>query len=482
MRSSLLTRITKNSIVGLLEKLIEISTGMASIAILARYLDIETFGLYTLIVTFAGMLLILCSVGLDRIIVRDIAANRENFLAYIQSIKGARIILAGISLSLMIIISFPLGLNNKLALCALFIFAISEVISMYSTIYMSVFKAFEKMEYNTIITSITKILALSGLIIVAYFNLGFLGIFVSMAIGNIGKAFVTAYIFKRYYSRNLIPVSFTHSKVIVKDSLIIAASTFFALASIRMGVFLLKAFGTLKEVAYFQAANVLFIQLQPAASVIVAALYPAIASRKYDSNVILENAAKYIFMLSLPLMALTFFYGDDLIMLVYGSKYMDAVPAMKILILSLAFTFLVHLFEIGLLVEYRQDLLTIGWGIAFLVNIVLGIVIVPRFGLIGCATVMSLSYTALFFALYLFMMKNTIFKIKSNIFTKPITAFIVMSFYLYFISTIDKPFNIIVDIINMVVSIVLYMLVLFFFKAFSITDIKYLIKTYLPKN
>ena len=262
-----------------------------------------------------------------------------------------------------------------------------------------------------------------------------------MAIGNIGKAFVTAYIFKRYYSRNLIPVSFTHSKVIVKDSLIIAASTFFALASIRMGVFLLKAFGTLKEVAYFQAANVLFIQLQPAASVIVAALYPAIASRKYDSNVILENAAKYIFM------ALTFFYGDDLIMLVYGSKYMDAVPAMKILILSLAFTFLVHLFEIGLLVEYRQDLLTIGWGIAFLVNIVLGIVIVPRFGLIGCATVMSLSYTALFFALYLFMMKNTIFKIKSNIFTKPITAFIVMSFYLYFISTIDKPFNIIVDII-----------------------------------
>lgn len=473
IKGSLLTRVTKNSIVGLLEKIIEISTGMVSIAILARYLDIETFGLYTLIVAVAGMLLVLSSVGLDRVIVRDIATDRENFLVYLQSIKGAGIILTGISLLLIAIISFPLGLNSKSAIYALFIFAISEVISMYGTIYMSVFKAFERMEYNTVITLLTKVITLSGLVMVAYFNWGFLGIFISMAIGNIGKILVTIYIFARHYSPKFIPVSFNHSKAIVKDSLIIAASTFFTLASIRMGVFMLKTFGTLKDVAYFQAANVLLVQLQPVALVIVAALYPAIASRKYDSNIIFENAAKIIFMLSLPLMALAFFYGNDVIMLVYGHKYMDAVPTMKILILSVCFTFLAHLLEIGLLVEYRQDLLTTAWGIAFLVNVFLGIAVVPLYGLMGCAIVMSLSYMTLFFVLYFFVLKKTIFKIKSHIFIKPIAAFIVMSLYLYFFSRSNKPFNIAFDIMNMTVSTMLYLTVLFLIKAFSISDIKF---------
>jgi O-antigen/teichoic acid export membrane protein len=482
MSSRLLKTIAKNSIAGLLEKLIEISSGIASIAIIARYLDIETFGLYALITTFAGILLWLCSVGLDRVMVRDIAANRENLLKYLQDIKGARIILAGISLCLIIIISFPLGLNNKMTVGALLLFVISEIISMYVNVYMSVFKAFEKMGYSTFITFLTKTITLSGLIIVVYFKLGFLAIFVSMGIGNMVKAIVTISIFRRYFSRDFIPVSFNHTKTIVKDSLIIAASAFFAVASVRMGIFMLKAFGTLKDVAYFQAANVLLIQLQPVSVVIVAALYPVIASRKYDSNVISGNAAKFILMLSLPLMALTFFYGSNLITFIYGDKYIDAIPAMRILILSVVFTFLTHLFEICLLSEHRQDLLTLGWGIAFSVNIALGVVIVPRYGLIGCAAVMSLSYMALFFALYIFVSHYTVIKIKSSIFVRPGAAFIAMAFYLYFFSSTGLLLNMKFDILNITLSLVLYMTILFLAKAFSLKDIEFIKNSFIPSR
>jgi O-antigen/teichoic acid export membrane protein len=482
MNSGLLTRIAKNSFVGLLEKLIEISTGIVSIGILARYLDIETFGLYTVITTFAGLMLILCSVGLDRVMVRDIAAHKENLLKYLQDIKGARIILAGINLALIIIIAFPLGLNNKITLGGLLLFAVSELISMYAAVYMSVFRAFEKMEYNTFITFLTKTITLFGLIAVAYFKLGFLAIFISMAIGNIFKAFLTIAVFRQYFSRAHIPLSFANARAIVKGSLIIAVSTFFAVASFRMGVYLLKAFGTLKDVAYFQASNVLFIQLQPLSVVIVAAIYPIISSRQHDSNLILENAAKLIFMLSLPITALAFFYGDDLIMLVYGHKYIDAIPAMRILIFSVVFTFLAHLFEIGLLTEHRQKLLTIAWGIAFFVNVILGAVIVPRYGLLGCAAVMSISYLALFLALYFFLSNYTMFKIKKSIFIKPGAAFIAMMFYLYFSASTGKPFNIKLDILNISVSLVLYMAVLFMLKALSGREVEFIKNSLLQKK
>ncbi|MBF0557622.1 MAG: oligosaccharide flippase family protein [Nitrospirae bacterium] len=465
--SSLLTRIAKNSIVGFLEKLIEISAGVVSVAVLARYLDLEKFGLYTLITTFAGILLMLCSAGLDRVMVRDIAANKGKLLEYLRDVKGARLILAGISLSLIIIMSFPLGLTNRLAVGSLFMFAFSELISMYVSVYLSVFRAFEKMEYNTFVTFLTKTVTLLGIVAVAYYKLGFFAVFASMAVGNMVKALLTILIFRSNYSSAHVPVGFARSKGIVRDSLIIAASTFFAIASIRMGVFMLKAFGTLKDVAYFQASNVLLIQLQSVSAVIVTALYPVFSSLKHDSRLIMEHAAKVLFMLSLPLMTLTFFFGNDIIMLVYGHKYAAAIPAMRILILSVVFTFLAHLFEIGLLSQHRQRLLTTGWGIAFFVNLCFGIIAVPRYGLIGCAAVMTLSYAALFAALFFFMSKYTVFKINRSIFVKPGAAFIAMGTYLYYFSGAGEGPHIGRDIINISVSLLLYVAVLILAKAFS---------------
>lgn len=458
---------------GLIEKLVEMSIGVASIAILARYLDVEIYGLYTLITTFAGLVLILCNTGLDRVMVRDIAANREHFLKYLPDVKGASIILAGISLSLIILIALSLGLNNKMAFGLVFLFAISELISMYLTVYMSVFRAFEKMEYNTFITFIAKILAFIGLIIVVYLNLGLVSIFISLAMSNVIKALLTISIFKRYFSRAQIHLSFDNSGALIKESLIIAVSIFFAVASLRMGVFMLKVFGTLKDVAYFQAANALFIMLQPLSIVIGAALYPVISKREQNAALIFEKASKYLLIAGLPLMAVTFFYGKELIMLIYGGNYMDAVPAMKILVLSVMFAFLANLFEVGLLSERRQNLLTIGWGITFAFNIALGVLLVPKYGLIGSAAAMSLSYTALFFVLYFFGSNYTIFKMKGSIFLKPLAAFVVMVLYLYYFTTTGKRLNITFDILNVSVSLVLYMTVLVLLKAFSLKEIEF---------
>lgn len=480
-RSSLLSRIAKNSVVGMVEKLFEIFTGVVSISILARYLNVESFGLYTIILTYIGLLITLGSVGLDRIMVRNIAANKEKLLEYLQDMKGASIMIAGFSLILIIITSYLLRLDNEMTIAAVSLFAISELLSMYGTIYMSVFKAFEKMEYNTFITFLAKTVGLVGLITVTYLNLGFFAIFAALAVGNVFKAFLTISIFKKYFSRKHIPVAFTNSGAIIKEVLIIAVSIFFAAASLRMGVFMLKAFGTLKDVAHFQAANALFILVQPISFVFVTALYPVISNQEQSPILIFENAAKYIFIMSLPVMAIMFFYGNELIVLVYGSNYMAAIPAMKILMLSVAFAFLANLFEIGLLAEHRQNMLTIGWGISFFVNLVLGVFLVPKYGIIGCTAVMSLSYMTLLFALYYFTSNYTMFKIKKNIFLKPGVAFLIMVFYLYFFTATGKPLSIKLDILNSLVSLSLYMAVLFMLKAFSIKEVELVKNLLAPK-
>lgn len=455
----------------MVEKLLEMSAAIVSIALIARYLDVEAFGLYALILTYIGLFIILGSAGLDRIMVRDIADKKEDLIEYLQHIKGASIIIVCLNIIPIIIISYFLHLENKITIAAVSLFAASELLTIYGTLYMSVFRAFEKMEYNTFITFVSKVINLMGLLIVIHFNLGFFALFAAMAVVNAFKVLLTILIFKRYFSSKPVAVSFANSGGIIKEALIIAVSIFFAAASFKLGVFMLRAFGTLKDVAYLQAASAVLIQVQPISFVIVAALYPVISNSEQSPLLVFEKAAKYIFITSLPVMALIFFYGKELILLVYGGNYMDAIPAMKVLAFSIAFTFLANLFEIGLLTGRKQNLLTIGWGITFVLHIALGVLVVPRYGLLGCAAVMSISYAALFFVLFFFNSHYTMFKVKGNIFLKPVMAFIAMAYYLYIFTPAGKSLNVKLDILNAAVSLALYVAVLFMLKAFSIKEV-----------
>ena len=114
-------------------------------------------------------------------------------------------------------------------------------------------------------------------------------------------------------------------------------------------------------------------------------------------------------------------------------------------------------------------------------NLVLGVFLVPKYGIIGCVTAMSLSYMTLLFVLYYFTSNYTMFKIKKIIFLKPGVAFLIMVFYLYFFTTTGKPLSIKLDILNSLVSLSLYMAVLFMLKAFSIKEVELVKNLLAPK-
>lgn len=480
---SILARVAKNSIVVMLEKLIEVSIGMLIVAILARHFDIETFGLYALITTFVGLLIALGYGGMERIMIRDIARERDRYLEYLQGVKGARIILVAATIILIVLFSPVLKLTAAESFLAVLLFTLSEIVSLYGSTYMAVFKAFEKMEYNTVITFLSKVITFSGIVTVSYLGLGFLPIFIAMLAGNIFKTALAVSILKKHFGFQRVPASFSKANALLKESYIIAVSAIFAIASIRMGVFVLKAFGTLRDVAFFQASNAILLQFQLISIAITAALFPVLSRRgaannddDLNINMIFGKAVKFIFIISLPIAVVAFFFSNELITLIYGSRYADAVPAMKILILSLVFTFMANLFEAVLIAEGRQHLFTAGWIAAFFVNLAVSLFLVPQYGFVGSAIAMFLSYAALWILLYIFVANYTERKFAVSIFFRPAVACTAIIGYLYLFSSGGNALEII-DMLNILITLLLYAAALFLIKAFSMEEIVFMKNT-----
>lgn len=481
MEGDVLARVAKNSIVIAIEKFVEVSIGIASVAILARYFNVETFGLYAFITTFVGLLFGVGYGNMERIIIRDMVRDKDRYLEYFQGVKGTSIIISMVTVILIVILSYFLKLSSADSSIAVLLFTLSEVVSLYGTIHMTIFKVFENMEYNTLITVFSKTLTLLGIITVIYIGLGFLAIFIAMLLGNTFKTLLTISIFKKKISSKPIPVSFSNVKLILKESYPMILSTFFSMASIRMGVFVLMSFGTLRGVALFQASNNVILQFYLIPVIIISALFPVMASSITNKNeeqglfldTVFDTLTKFIFIMSLPLVVIAYSYAQELITIIYGGQYIDATPAIRILMLSLVFIFLANLFEVGLILKHKQHLFSIGCGVGFFVNLIFSLFLVSGYGFIGSAIAMFLSNMALSISLYLFILNYTDIKINSATFIKPSIAGITMTSYLYFFLPGNNALSAI-GILNVLIALTLYALVIFIGRVFSEKEIMFI--------
>ena len=98
-----------------------------------------------------------------------------------------------------------------------------------------------------------------------------------------------------------------------------------------------------------------------------------------------RNCARWLLLASLPIMFVLFVESDRLIGIIYGAGYARAIDLQRLLVATVAFSFL-HNLAAYLMMAMRQERLLLGFylvGLAF--NLVVCAVIIPRFPLEGAA-------------------------------------------------------------------------------------------------
>lgn len=390
-------------------------------AYMARYLGPANFGLLNYVFSFVGLFGFLTSLGIESI------ANREIIIDHSKK-------------DLIIGTSFYLKLfGSLLAIFAVFIFAristsdtiLLGLISMYSLSY--VFSAFDIIntyfssqvlsKYPAIVTMVIGII--SSVLKIVAINLG-LGIIwltaiyvlesVTMAIGLLFFFIHKGHSIKEWVFDKTVAL------IILKDSWPLMLSTVAWSVYMKIDQVMIKnMIGNEQSGIYAIAAKLSeFWYFIP--SVICASVFPAIINAKKTGKDLYEKRLSKLyslmFYLSLAIAILTTIFAHLIIYVLFGNAYLGAVTTLRIYVWAGIAVSVGSTLWYYLIAENLTRINAIASVAGAIVNIILNLFLIPKYGINGAAFASFVSYTSVTIVTLLFKKTKNQFKIilKSIIF------------------------------------------------------------------
>jgi PST family polysaccharide transporter len=379
------------------DKIICLGVGLFVSIWLARYLGPEKFGVYSYAIAFVALFSAFATLGLDDIIVRDIVHNpseKEKTLGTGFFLK----LFGGIMTFLLIAsaISF-VGSNDNLK--RLFVIIITVGI---------IFKAFDVIDFwfQSQIKSKYTVYAKNTAFLLASITIVYLVISGEVVIGAVGLVIsyqVTGSIIREWR------VSFRRTKELLHDSWPLILSSIVIMIYMRIDQVMIGEMLGDSEVGIYSVAVRLSEAWYFIPIAITMSVFPSIIdARKISKSLYNERLQKLYNLMTWIAIAIAIpitFLSHDIIRIVYGANYIKASPVLSIYVWAGIFVFLGVASGKFLLAENYTRIAFYRTLFGAVINVVLNIIFIPKYGIKGAAVTTLVSYFAATF--FIVFMKNT---------------------------------------------------------------------------
>jgi O-antigen/teichoic acid export membrane protein len=380
-------KVVLNTTVQLVGRTISIALTLVSFAIVTRYLGVSGFGAYSLVLTFLMLAVAIADLGTTPIGVRELARRPDQTHRLVGNLLGLRLLFAGLAalalVTLSSIVQYESRVQEGLRLAAPA--AIALVLVGVPAI---VFQSRLRLELAMVVEIVTAATTLALLIVVTTADLGFSAV----VLATVGGAIVGAgigYVLAARLTR--LRPHFERGEVqrLTKASLPVGLFMILGIVHFKIDTVLLSILKPLADVGTYSVAYRFIEQMLFIPSFFVAAVFPIIASYHATGDTLLKPAIDksfaFLIIVALPVAAAAFVLAPDIINLIAGDDFSDAVTPLRILLLSSVFFFTNALFS-SLLVIYdmeRQMAVLVAAVVAG--NIALNLVLIPAFSYTGAA-------------------------------------------------------------------------------------------------
>jgi O-antigen/teichoic acid export membrane protein len=189
---------------------------------------------------------------------------------------------------------------------------------------------------------------------------------------------------------------------------------------------LLNIFRSDAETGYYNAAYNLVFSTVMLSNVINTSLYPSLtrqaASAPQTLPAIYERALRYLLALALPIAVGAAVLADQIVSFLFKAAYLPAVPALQIVIWVVPLMFVSEFLGYVVLIAGQERHAARAVVVSTGLNIVLNLLIVPRFGFLGAA-VMTVVTEAVLVGQYLWMLRAQMRRIDwSVVLLRPLLA------------------------------------------------------------
>jgi O-antigen/teichoic acid export membrane protein len=458
--------------------------------IIARYFGPEVYGLFSLSIMAVGWFIAFSSFGLSEGLLRYISFYRgkkqEKKINHIFKISLITLFFSGIiSAVLLFFLSEFISINifhNPDLIIFLQVFSILIPVTVLSKVYLSAIRSFEMISWHTFIINILQN-AIKVVFLVLFILIGLKSsaVIFSYFLGFAGTL-LAAYLVCRYKIKKIFKSSKLEEKIRTgATKALFSYSWPFMFISLVTFIFhwtdsfIIGYFKTAIEVGFYNAAVPLIALFGLTAELFMRLFFPLITKEYARKNFkvikeLSQQVGKWIFILNLPLFIIMFLFPGAIINILFGKEYLVAATALRILSILGFFSTISFISYNLLTITGRSKLVMIDLIIAAIINLVLNILLIPKYGINGAAFSTLISNT--FFYLILVIQVHRVFSfipIRKKIIKISFIA-LIPTIFLIFIKK-SMPINLFSLILLGCSFFLLYLFLIFITKCFDKNDI-----------
>ncbi len=360
----------------------------------ARYLGAEGYGTISFALAFTAIFAVFTDFGLSQLIVREVARNKGLAEKYFGNVLATKFILVVLAFALVVIV-MRLANYPAITVKVVYIIFLSITIGSFSTLFYSMFQAFERLEYQSIGGILTNVTMLVIALFAISHNFDVIGFAYIYLISSLVILTFTFTVFTMHHFRPRFEVDKAFMMSAFMEALPFGLTALMGMVYTYADSIMLSYFQGNEMVGWYNAAYRLVLMLLIVPNIINVTIFP-VMSRYYVSShdilsFIYRRYFKYMFVLAIPIGVGTTLLANKIILTIFGAGFVESVVALQILIWTLVLTFSGAAFIKLLESINRQAVITRISGVCVVVNILMNLVLIPRIGYIGSSitTVMT---------------------------------------------------------------------------------------------
>lgn len=409
------------------------------IIFIARILGATEYGKFTFALAFVGLFGFIADFGVSEILTREFSKDKEKEKDFL-SLLSLRIFLSLLALVFTIGLSFfitqDLLIRKIIWLLALMIFS-----HILASLCFSFLRARQKMQYEAWVR-IFEAVVVTGL--------GFLVLFKLPSVLTLSwvyflAAFLALLAILIFFHKKVLPLSLSFDKTIWKKYLqlswplafvVVFASIYNQIDSVMMGYW-----GLLTETGWYNAAYKIVDGLIIPGGIIAGVFFPALSFSFQNSKQKFQRIWSFYLqvtiLITLPFVVGGIVLAPRIIDFIYDPTFLPSVLTFQILVIMAGMIYLNNtLSQVLIVANQQKKIFWITFSAAFL-NIILNLILIPRFSLYGAAFATLLTFIFIF----LLFLKATFKSLAINLFNRQFFFIFLVSCLASFLMylTISQP-------------------------------------------
>lgn len=361
----------------------------------ARFLGPSKYGIINYVQSLVFIFSVLSTLGLDEVVVKKLVNNRSMQDSILGTAFFIKLIGAFVVLPMLLIVCWVLNVAEDIRLFVM-IYSLTLLLGSFNVIDL-----FFQSKVLSRYTSLSGLISFSVVnivkVILIYCNASLVWFIATFVLESAILTILFIYFFSKRKKTVLNwKFDFVLCGDFLKNSWPLIFSSLFIAAFMKIDQVMIKEMVGNKTTGVYAAAAKIseiwyFIPIS-----ITSTLFPAIINaKKVSQKLYYQRLEKlYIFLVSISLVVAVFisFFGESIVLLLYGRNFLEAAPILQLHIWSGIFVSIGLANGKWLLVENLQKFSMFNTGVGAVVNIGLNLILIPRFGGKGAAIATFVSH------------------------------------------------------------------------------------------